>query len=74
MGIELKFSGPCEGCTIADLEVLDMPSVGGETRYLVLCSHEEACRRARKAAHTVQPEKHPIDSREEHIANGWIYG
>ena len=42
--IEIKFTGMCEGCQHADLEVHRFRADTGD-RWLVFCSHKNACDR-----------------------------
>lgn len=43
--IELKFSGKCEGCKCADLELLRYETFGEGNRFVVNCKHNAACRK-----------------------------
>lgn len=42
--VELKFTGMCEGCGFADLELINAGTLR-KRDYVVLCSHEPVCRR-----------------------------
>lgn len=42
--VELKFTGMCEDCDLADLELINA-STPAKRHYVVLCSHEPICRR-----------------------------
>lgn len=50
MGIELKFTGMCEDCPVADLELVEnaytMDHIGLPV-YSVECTHQKACERQR---------------------------
>ena len=46
--IELVFTGGCEGCNQADVEVEKIDTFYGESEYLVRCIHENACERIRE--------------------------
>ena len=50
MGIELKFTGMCEDCPAADLELVEntyMMGHKGLSAYSVECKHQQACERQR---------------------------
>ena len=46
--IELKFSGMCDGCGCADLEVDYIQPILGTKVWKVKCIHREACMSARQ--------------------------
>ena len=61
--VELKFTGMCEGCDLADLELINA-STPAHRNYWITCSHVEVCRRAffklqEEKAHRNEPD-HPI--------------
>ena len=45
MMIEIVFTGMCEGCGLADLELINA-STPAHRNYMITCSHVEVCRRA----------------------------
>ena len=45
--INLEFTGMCEGCEIADLELATQEFFSGKRVWTVSCSHRRACLTAR---------------------------
>lgn len=50
--IEIKFTGMCEDCRNADLEVHCLSAATGN-RWIVLCNHNNACERMKAKMGTV---------------------
>lgn len=48
--IDIVFSGICEGCKYADLELDSAEQYLGEKYWIVKCKHERACTEARRKA------------------------
>ena len=52
--IELKFSGMCEGCKLADIDIERRSFYAGENVidviYFVRCEHERQCKQQQKIA------------------------
>lgn len=48
--IDIVFSGICEGCKYADLELESAEYYLGEKYWVVKCNHERACVEARRKA------------------------
>ena len=46
--IELVFSGMCEGCDRAELEVISWCTFSGGNMNAVVCKHENACVRMKE--------------------------
>ena len=56
-GIELQFFGMCEGCLVADLDLICYESSFGRA-YEICCKHEMACTMAHsKAQEEMKAEK-----------------
>ena len=46
--IEIQFSGMCEGCGKADLDIQSFYTSTNGNKWFVRCTHEDACNRMLK--------------------------
>lgn len=60
--VELKFSGMCEGCLCARIDVDYLKYENGERLWMVKCECEGACYRAYQMGEDFANENQPIRS------------
>lgn len=46
--IRIEMQGMCKDCPCADLELASIETFEDGTKWFVKCTHEDACRRARR--------------------------